>query len=152
MPTPDEVPRLPVFGWHALNGPRIASLPSVLDAPHTQLTTSGRAAIALALRVLDVRSGDRVLVPTYHCPTMIAPVVGCGGQPLFYPIDAQGNADIGWLEKADTRGVRALLAAHYFGIPRSFSALRAFCDARGIALIEDCAHALFGRSEGRPIG
>ena len=31
----------------------------------------------------------------------------------------------------------------------AMSAVRAFCDARGIALIEDCAHAFFGVSEGR---
>jgi hypothetical protein len=30
--------------------------------------------------------------------------------------------------------------------------LRAFCDAHKIAFIEDCAHALFGLSEGKPIG
>src|SRR6185295_18524163 len=31
-------------------------------------------------------------------------------------------------------------------------ALRSFCDGRRIALIEDCAHAFFGASDGRPVG
>ena len=30
--------------------------------------------------------------------------------------------------------------------------IRQFCDDRGIALIEDCAHAMFGEADGRPIG
>src|SRR5205807_5356794 len=30
--------------------------------------------------------------------------------------------------------------------------VRAFCDANAISLIEDCAHAVFGVSDGRPVG
>lgn len=147
-----RIPRLPSLGWHALRSDRSLSLPAVLDHPRRLLTTSGRAAIALALRCLQIGPGDRVLVPTYHCPTMIAPITACGAQPVFFPITAEGNADIGWLESADLTGVRAIIAAHYFGLPLHFATLRAFCDAHGIALIEDCAHALFGRCDGVAIG
>jgi dTDP-4-amino-4,6-dideoxygalactose transaminase len=111
-----------------------------------------RAALALALRVLEIRPGDKVLVPTYHCPTMIVPVVQSGAKPMFYPITASGAVDMGWLRRADLAGVRVLLAAHYFGIPQALRELRAFCDARRIALIEDCAHAFFGVSDGTPVG
>jgi dTDP-4-amino-4,6-dideoxygalactose transaminase len=45
-----------------------------------------------------------------------------------------------------------MLATHYFGFPQPMSRLRAFCDARRIALIEDCAHAFFGVSEGAAVG
>jgi dTDP-4-amino-4,6-dideoxygalactose transaminase len=115
-------------------------------------TTSGRAAIALALRVLALKTGERVLVPTYHCPTMIAPVTRLGADPVFFPVTATGAPALDMLEGRDLRGVRAMLVAHYFGLPQQLSRVRDFCDARGIALIEDCAHAFFGRSEGRPIG
>ncbi|MDQ8024023.1 MAG: DegT/DnrJ/EryC1/StrS family aminotransferase [Moraxellaceae bacterium] len=147
-----SIPRLPTFGWHALRHSRRLPLPTVLDLPHRTLTTSGRAAIVLALRVLQVGPGDKVLVPTYHCPTMIAPVTACGATPVFFPITASGDADIAWLERQDTHGVKAIIAVHYFGLPLHFAPLRAFCDARGIAMIEDCAHALFGECDGRPIG
>src|SRR5690349_21294936 len=109
-------------------------------------------AIALALRALQIRPGDKVLVPTYHCPTMIAPVVQCGAQPMFYPVTASGDVDLKWLQRTTLAGARALLATHYFGIPQPMSGLRAFCDAQRIALIEDCAHAFFGVSEGVPLG
>jgi len=81
-------PRLPVFGWSAFSGERAAPVPAVLDARYRRFTTSGRAAIEVALRVLGVGPGDKVLVPTYHCPTMIAPVVRSGAEPAFYPITA----------------------------------------------------------------
>ena len=115
-------------------------------------TSSGRAAIALALRDLGIRPGDRVLVPTYHCPTMIAPVAAAGATPLFFPLDEKGTPRIAELAKWDLSRVRAMIAAHYFGLPQPMARIRQFCDDRGIALIEDCAHAMFGEADGKPIG
>lgn len=146
------LPRVPILGWSAFKGARQASIPSLLDAAHNVYTQSGRASIALALRLMRVQAGDQVLVPTYHCPTMIQPVVAAGAEPLFYPLDETGLPSARYLQALDTGRVRALLAAHYFGLPRPMEWLRRFCDERGIGLIEDCAHALFGRSDGRPIG
>jgi dTDP-4-amino-4,6-dideoxygalactose transaminase len=123
-----------------------------MSVRHRRYTTSGRAAIALALRALEIGPGHKVLVPTYHCPTMIAPVVQSGAQPMFYPITASGGADPEWLERAALAGTRAMLATHYFGFPQPMSRLRAFCDTHGIALIEDCAHAFFGVSDRGAVG
>jgi dTDP-4-amino-4,6-dideoxygalactose transaminase/glycosyltransferase involved in cell wall biosynthesis len=148
---PEAIPRLPVFGWAAYRGGRRSDVPCLLDSPRLSFTTSGRAAIALALHALGVGSGDRVLVPTYHCSTMIAPAVHVGAQPVFYPLRSSG-ADLAFLEALDLTGVRAILAAHYFGLPQPMAELRRFCDRKGIALIEDCAHALFGVADGRGIG
>ena len=145
-------PRLPVFGWSAYSGARDAHLPGVLSAPFRRYTVSGRAAISLALNVLQLKPGDEALVPTYHCPTMISPVAHAGLQPLFYPITESGAPDLNWIAQADLKGVRVMLATHYFGLPQPMSAVRQFCDAHGIKLIEDCAHAFFGVSENRPVG
>ncbi|MGH8596159.1 MAG: DegT/DnrJ/EryC1/StrS family aminotransferase, partial [Gammaproteobacteria bacterium] len=147
-----EIPRLPVLGWDSFTGERAAQLPSILNLPNLRYTTSGRAAIALALTVLNVRSGDKVLVPTYHCPTMIAPIVRAGATPVFFPVDALGAPDLTFLDAMTPRYPRALLAVHYFGLPQHFSALRAWCDRRDVAFIEDCAHAFFGISDAHPVG
>jgi len=147
-----RLPRLPLFGWSAFVGARQSGLPCILDQPHVVFTSSGRGAIALALRDLDVREGDRVLVPTYHCPTMIAPIAALGATPLFFPLDEKGTPRIAELAKRDLSRVRAMIAAHYFGLPQPMATIRQFCDDRGIALIEDCAHAMFGEADGKPIG
>ncbi len=150
--TREPIARLPVFGWQALVGSRQATLPCLLDLPRLHYTTSGRASILLALEALGVGPGDRVLLPTYHCPTMVAPAVELGAVPVFYPLDVQGAPDLTWLEAADLHDVRVLLAAHFFGLPQPMSSVRHWCSRRGIRLIEDCAHALFGRAGERPVG
>ncbi len=145
-------PRLPVLSWRYFLDRRRSLLPSVLDSGEVLPTTSGRAAIALALRLAGCGAGDRVLVPTYHCPTMVAPIVALGAMPVFYPVSAAGEAAPEALPTASVAGCRAIIVPHYFGIPRRMSRIRALCDAEGIALIEDCAHAFFGVVEGRPVG
>ncbi len=145
-------PRLPVLSWRYFLDRRESVLPSVLDSGEVLPTTSGRAAIAIALRLAGCKAGDRVLVPTYHCPTMVAPIVALGATPVFYPIDAAGEAMPERLADGRLEGCRAIIAPHYFGIPRRMSRLRSLCDAKRIVLIEDCAHAFFGIVEGRPIG
>lgn len=146
------IPKLPVFGWQTFAGDNRAPLPTLLDLPGLVFTTSGRAAIGLALKALGVGPGDRVLLPTYHCTTMVAPAVAAGARPVYYPITSSGSADLAALEGLDTAGVRAMLAVHYFGFPQPLGEVRAFCDRRGITLIEDCAHALFGETDGRTVG
>lgn len=151
MPSP-PIPRLPVFGWSTFAGAAEADVPCMLSLPGATFTTSGRAAILLALEAMGIGPGDQVLLPTYHCPTMVAPVVHLQAAPLFYPIDARGAPSMAWLESQNLRHVRVLLVAHLFGLPQPLAALRSWCDDRGVALLEDCAHALFGRSGGRPVG
>jgi hypothetical protein len=83
---------------------------------------------------------------------MVAPAVAAGARPLYYPINSAGRPALEALNSFDTAGVRAILVAHLFGFHQSLAEVRAFCNARGIALIEDCAHALFGEIDGHTVG
>jgi len=148
----EELPRLPVLGWAAFAGGRKSSEPSVLDARYRRHTKSGQAAIACAVRMLGLKGGDGVLVPTYHCRSMIAPVIAAGLAARFYPLNGRGEPDMAWLASAGLEGVRAMLVPHFFGRPQPMARLREFCDANGIGLIEDCAHSFFGTVEGRAPG
>jgi dTDP-4-amino-4,6-dideoxygalactose transaminase len=76
-------PRLPVIGWRTFAGAARVDQHSLLDHPRHLLTTSGRAAILLALECLDVGPGDLVLLPSYHCPTMVSPVKTLGADAAF---------------------------------------------------------------------
>lgn len=138
-----------VFGRPAGAANRAAG---VLDAGEATLVTSGRIALALALRELGVRAGDSVLLPAYHSLSMVPPVLWCGATPLFYRIGADAAVDLGDLRARMGPGVKALVVTHYFGFPQEMHAIRALCDEHGLALVEDCAHCFFGQHAGRPVG
>jgi dTDP-4-amino-4,6-dideoxygalactose transaminase len=126
---------------------------SVLDAGEALFVTSGRVAIALALREMGVGPGDKVLVPAYHSPSMIPPVVWRGAEPVFYRVRPDTSVDLADVAARFDPSVRALMVTHYFGFPQQeMSTIRAFCDAHGIKLLEDCAHCLIGEHQGRPVG
>ena len=150
-PTP-RLPRGPVLGWASLSGPGAADMPAIDQAPTRLLVTSGRAALTLALQALQLPAGSQVLVPTYHCPTMIAPVVHAGLKPVFYALGEDALPQPNSLAAHAASGAQAIIVAHLFGLPRSLAALRLWCDENGVALIEDCAHSFFGHAGDRPVG
>lgn len=146
------LPKGPVFGWRSLAGAKAASLPWVGSLPACVATTSGRAALYQALRALQLTHGDAVLVPSYHCPTMVAPVVCAGLVPSFFAIGPDGLPRLDLINAAQLHAARAIIVAHYFGIVHNLDPVREWCDQHGIALIEDCAHALFGAVDGHTVG
>jgi len=146
------LPKAPMLDWADLAPGTDTDLASIDQLPYTLGTTSGRAALYLALRQLDLPPGSGVLVPTYHCPTMVAPVVEAGHEPIFYPLAVDGRPMLEEAACPPGPEPRAAIVAHYFGIARDFSEVRQWCDARGIALVEDCAHSFFGMAGARPVG
>jgi len=125
---------------------------SILDAGEVRLVTSGRIAIALALREIGVQAGDKVLLPAYHSKSMVAPVTACGALPVFYQVGPDGMVDTLALAAALDAGVKAVIVTSYFGFPQALAPIRAWCDAQRVALIEDCAHCFFGSHGGRTVG
>lgn len=146
------IPTHPVLSFGAFlprMGPRV---PSVLDAGSSRLVTSGRVAIAQALRQMKIGAGDSVLVPAYHCASMIEPVVWSGATPVFYRVNPDTSVDLDDVAAKLNGSTKVLLAANYFGFPQNLSAIRAFCDANGLLMLEDCAHCFLGEHKGQPVG
>lgn len=147
------VPRVPLTPpmTSAALGKTSSPAHSLLQLPHL-CVSAGRAAIALALRHAGITRGDEVLVPAYHCESMVAPIAHVGATPTFYRVDADAAVDVADVEDRVTPNTRAIIVTHYFGFPQKIRALRELCDARDLVLIEDCAHAFFGRADGLPLG
>lgn len=154
--SPAAQPRAPVLGLASLLGPRRpVGLPWLFDHPRRLFTTSGRAAIHGALRALSLPAGSVVSLPSYHCPTLVAPAAALGLDLQFHRLDESGRPDLDTLEQARQAAqgrLRVLLTAHWFGRVRSLAREREWCDRHGVVLIEDCAHALFGQAGERPVG
>lgn len=141
-PSVAKVPRAPVLSRAALSGTAdpLNDLGKRLGVLYTM---SGSAAIEIALSIAGVQPGDCVLLPTYHCPTMIAPAVRLGAVPKFYPLTQTGAPSLPHLRQRDLTGVRAMLVAHYFGFPQPLEELRSWCRDERIVLVQDYAHAFF---------
>lgn len=124
----------------------------VLDVGSPRLVARGAVAILLALRHARIGSGDEVLMPAFHCPSMIAPVRAAGAEPILYAINDDLSPDIASLQRLIGPRTRALLVAHMLARIVDLSPIKALCEERGIVLIEDCAHSFFGATAAGPVG
>ena len=113
---------------------------------------SGRAALWGALRALGVGHADEVLLPSYLCESVLSPVLAVGAQASFYPVQRDARPDLAGLDAALGPRTRALVLIHYLGFPGPVREVQRRCEARGVALIEDCAHGLFSRLGDRLLG
>lgn len=126
--------------------------PSLFDIGHPVLLTSGRAALVHALLMAGVKSGEEVLVPAYFCEAITHAIASIAARPVFYRIKADMGIDQESLSGKISDRTRAILVIHYFGFPQPLAEVRALCDQRGLALIEDCAHALLCGDETASVG
>src|SRR5262245_3317846 len=139
----------PRLGWNALNPlARRWPLPAPLGVKPTFHLFWARNALYHGLRLLGLGPGDRVLVPAFHCSSLVEPILSCGASVDFYNIQRDCSPDFGDLETQIVGTTRAILVIHYFGFPGPIQRFRDLCDERGLALIEDCAHVLAGAGDG----
>ena len=117
-----------------------------------RFVTSGRIAIALALREMKIGPGDTVLVPAYHSMSMVPPVQWCGATPRFYKVGPDTAVDLDDVAAKLDGSVKAIMVTNYFGFAQDLARIRAFCDDHGLLMLEDCAHCFFGQRDGKPVG
>jgi dTDP-4-amino-4,6-dideoxygalactose transaminase len=111
---------------------------------------NGTTAIRLALLAADVGPGDQVLLSAYSFIACAMAVLSVGAIPV--PMDMDRALDLGVPRTSWELGsLKAALAVHVQGHAIPLADLRAFCDDRGIPLIEDACQAIgassrFGRA------
>jgi perosamine synthetase len=130
-------------------GPRIPPA----DGPHAVAVASGTAALDIALRAIGVR-GREVVVPANTFYATAAAVLQAGARPVFADVDPATFAlSAATTAAALTPRTAAVVVVHIGGlISPQVDELRALCDERGVALVEDAAHAHGSVFEGRFAG
>ena len=128
-------------------------LESALEIPKALLTTSCTHALEMAALLLDVRPGDEVIVPSFTFVSTINAFVLRGATPVFADIRPDTlNLDEGKLEDLITRRTRAVVPVHYAGVGCEMDAILDIARHHDLHVVEDNAHALFGRYRGRYLG
>lgn len=139
--------------WIAPVGPEVdafeAEFAAACPVSAALATTSGTAALHLALRVLGVGPGDDVLVSTLTFCASVNPILYQGACPVFVDSEMRSwNMDPELLaEELDRRGAQgrlpaAVVVVHLFGQTADLSSILPACRRWGVPLVEDAAEAL----------
>jgi dTDP-4-amino-4,6-dideoxygalactose transaminase len=154
-----EYMRDAVEGGHtSASGPFSARTGAIIQqetgAHEVLLTTSCTAALELAAMLLDLQPGDTVIVPSFTFTASALAFAREGARILFCDIepDTFGLDPTHVAELLDD-SVRAVVPVHYAGVACDMAGLHDVLSGRqDVDLIEDNAHGLFGRWQGRALG
>ena len=127
-------------------------LPFPLDRPDCRVMAWGRHGVWHGVRSLGLGEGDAVLVPAYHHGSEVEALVRAGLTCRFYEATEDLEPPESSLEDLLDERVRALYLIHPLGFPRDAARWRAWCDRRGLLLIEDAAQAWLATRDGVAAG
>lgn len=143
-------------GWLG-TGPKVARFEADFGAykgaSHAVAVNSCTAALHLSMVALGLGPGDEVITtPLTFCATVNA-ILHTGATPVLADIDPDTmNIDPRLVEKRITARTKALLPVHFAGRPCEMDELMGIAEAHGLAVIEDCAHAIESEYAGRKTG
>ena len=152
----DAIHRVLDSGWYIL-GPEVEAFETewaaYCGAAHAVGVANGLDALILALRSLDVRPGDEVILPsnTYIATWLAVTAVGARPVPVE-PDPLTHNINPESIAAAITSATKVILPVHLYGQPADMDAIVALARQHGIYIIEDAAQAHGARIQGRRIG
>jgi dTDP-4-amino-4,6-dideoxygalactose transaminase len=143
-------------GWVA-QGPRVAefekAFAEMIGTSHAVAVSSCTAALHLALIASGIGPGDEVIVPSLSFIATTNAVRYVGACPVFADVDlATQNLVPETVAPCLSGRTRAVILVDQAGVPADLEAMRALCEPRGVAVIEDAACASGSTYHGRPAG
>ena len=125
----------------------------LMGVKYAVASTSGTAAIHVALAAVGVSPGDDVVTAPITDMGTIAPIMFQGAVPIFADIDEDTyTVDPRSVEKRITEKTAAIVPVHLFGMLADMDPIMEVAEAKGIAVIEDCAQAYLAEYKGKLAG
>jgi len=106
-------------------------------------TSSCTNAIFLALKTIDIKPSDEIILPSFSYIASLSPILMCNAKPVFVDISPETlTLDFDLIKKAITPNTKAVIFVQLFGCSQDLSELKSFLKEKNIILIEDAAQAL----------
>jgi dTDP-4-amino-4,6-dideoxygalactose transaminase len=130
-----------------------ALLEQILGVRKVLLTTSCTDALEMTALLLDIQPGDEVIVPSFTFVSTANAFALHGARPVFIDIRPDTlNMDEEQLERLIRPRTKAVVPVHYAGVGCEMEAISEVAAQYDIAVVEDNAHGLFGKYQGRYLG
>lgn len=145
-------------GW-LTTGPRTQQFETefaqYVGAPSALALNSATSAMHVALAALGIGEGDAVVSTTMTFASTIHVIEHQRARPILVDVEKDTlNIDPEQIEAAVKRtpNVKAILPVHLYGHPSDMAAIYDIAQRNGLAVVEDAAHSLPARYQGRMIG
>lgn len=138
-------------------GPSVAefenNFASFCGTTHCIAVNSGTSALLLALKALDVGTGDEVIVPANTFIATISAVIQSGAKPVLVDVDPQSrNIDPQLLKMAISTKTKVIIPVHLYGQMADMRTLLKIAQEHNVKVLEDAAQAHGAMYDGNPAG
>lgn len=129
-----------------------SELANRIGAKYCHLSSSGTAALRIALAASGIGAGDEVIVPPFTFIATVEAILDAGAIPVFSEIDETLCLDPESIESVITLRTKAVLPVHMCGAMARIEEIRSFCEKKGFVLIEDACQSLGASFNGKSLG
>lgn len=138
-------------------GPKITELEEELcritQAEYAAAVSNGTAALHIAAMAAGFGAGDEVIVSPVTFAASANCVLYCGAKPVFADIDPETyNLSPESVRRCITPATRGIVAVDFTGQAVRLDEIKQICRENNLILIEDAAHAMGTKYNGRPVG
>ena len=123
-----------------------------LGSKYSVAISNGSVALELALKALDLKKGDKVIVTPRSFIISASCVLNLGLIPIFADVDDNGNLSIDGIKKAYSKRVKTIILVHLNGLSCDLDPILNFVKKNKLYLIEDCSQAHGAIYKGKKVG
>ena len=129
-----------------------SELANRIGAGYCHLSSSGTAALRIALAACGIGAGDEVIVPPFTFIATIEGILDAGAIPVFSEIDETLCLAPEAIESVITLRTKAVMPVHMCGAMAHIEEIRSVCNQKGLLLIEDACQSLGATFNGKSLG
>lgn len=138
-------------------GPKVSEMERTLEAytgaKYAVAVSNGTAALHCACIAAGIGQGDEVITTPITFAASANCILYCGARPVFADINMKTyNMDPDSIHKHITEKTKAVIAVDFTGQAVQHKEIRDICDKYGLLFIEDAAHAIGTKYNGKQIG
>ena len=143
--------------WRWKNGKETEKLESefkqYLGVEYASSFNSGRSALLAILDSLELEKDSEILLQAFTCNASSNPVIWAGLKPIYVDCNEDTfNIDTEDLKRKISSKSRVVMVQHTFGLPAEMDEIVKICQENNLILIEDCAHSLGAKYNGKKVG
>ena len=108
-------------GWISSEGPEVKkfekNFSKYINRKYAVAVSSGTAALEIAIKALNLKKGDEVIIPSYTFTSTANCIIMRGAKPVFVDINSHDlNMSAEEIEKNITKKTKAIILVHYAGV------------------------------------
>ncbi len=144
-------------GWISSEGPFVKLFESAMCAKVNRkygiAVANGTAALDIAVKALNLKDGDEVIVPTFTIISCIQAIIKNGAKPVLVDCNKDTwNMNVAQVAEKITSKTKAIMIVHIYGLPVDIEPIAQLAKQHNLKIIEDAAEMIGQTYKNQPCG